>query len=185
MLTCIFLGFSSGMPLVCPDLPGAGLVAQQPGGPCHHRPVRAGRAALHLEIRVVAADGPVQAAVPRPPAGLGAPDAARALLSIGVLGQFDPSTSLADRSSRSCSWSPCSAPAKTSSSMLTGASCWPTTSSEPARPIFVNAYRLSGLVPGSLALILADYSALDGGVLGHRPVHAGRYRRPLADASRK
>jgi PAT family beta-lactamase induction signal transducer AmpG len=49
------------------------------------------------------------------------------LLSIGVLGQFDPS-------SRSCSSSLCSAPARTSSSTLTVANCWPMMSSEPARP---------------------------------------------------
>ena len=45
--------------------------------------------------------------------------------------------------------------------------------------IFVNAYRSFGLVPGSLALILARLPALDGGVLGHRRLHAGRHHHHL------
>ncbi len=42
--------------------------------------------------------------------------------------------------------------------------------------IYVNAYRISSLVPGSLALILADRHALVVGVRHHRAVHAARTR---------
>jgi PAT family beta-lactamase induction signal transducer AmpG len=78
------------------------------------------------------------------------------LLSIGVLGQFDPSTSLQTivaivftvalfSASQDIVIDAYRRELLADDELGTGTS------------IFVNAYRLSGLVPGSLALILADY----------------------------
>ena len=42
--------------------------------------------------------------------------------------------------------------------------------------VHVNAYKIAGLIPGSLSLILADHLSWRTGVLRHRLVHAARHR---------
>ncbi len=157
MLACIFLGFSSGMPLFVLDLPGAGLVAQTtastsprsgsspwsgcptPGSSCG-RPMMDRFKLPFLGRR----------------RGLGGADAMLLLLSIGLLGHFNPATSL-----EAIVWLVFAVALFSASQDIvidayrrelladdelgTGTSIW------------INAYRLSGLVPGSLSLILADH----------------------------
>ena len=156
MLTCIFLGFSSGMPLyvlisLVPawlrsnqvDLATIGLFALvglpytwkflwSPLMDRYKLPFLGRRRGWAVLVQTVL------------------------LLAIGVLGQFDPSTSLQTivgivfivalfSASQDIVIDAYRRELLADDELGTGTS------------IFVNAYRLSGLVPGSLALILADY----------------------------
>ena len=136
--------------------PAAGLAAHRGRGPEGDRPVRADRPSVHVEVPVVAAARPLRAAVARPPPRLDVRDARRAARSRSRRSGFlRPQTEI---------WTIAylaAAVAFFSASLDIAMDAFrrellPDAELGLGNSIYVNAYRISSLVPGSLALILAD-----------------------------
>ena len=116
---------------------------------------------------MVAAARPLRVPGARPPARLDARHAARCCSP-----RFRVRRNCIRRriSGRSRSWprpSRSSARARTSCSTRIAAKSCPTSSSGLGNAIHVNAYRISSLMPGALALILADHLPWSQRLLGH------------------
>ena len=157
MLICVFTGFSSGLPLYLLHQPAAGVAALRGRRPEDDRLLRADPAAVHVEVPVVAADRPLRAAACSAGGAAGCwPRRCCCSLSIPVFGLLQPQTRHLDDRLPVDGGRVLLARARTSCSTRSAARSCPTPSSASATSIHVNAYRISSLVPGSLALILAD-----------------------------
>ena len=135
--------------------PAAGVAAHRGRGPQDDRPLHAHRRRLHLEVPVVAAARPLCAALAGTPARLDARDAGRAA-RVHRIARLAPSKidiwTIAYSSV---------AVAFFSASYDIAADAYrrellPEAELGLGNSFYVNAYRISSLVPGSLALILAD-----------------------------
>ena len=140
VLIVMFLGFSSGLPLA---LSGSTLLrvdARDRGRSRHHRPVRAGRHALHGEVPVGAAGRcarRARAVAPaRAPARLADPVATPADRGDRVSGADQSRRPIRGWSRSARCWSPPARRPRTSSSMRSGSKACPKASRRPAwRPM--------------------------------------------------
>jgi PAT family beta-lactamase induction signal transducer AmpG len=156
MLICVFTGFSSGLPLYLLLNPAAGVAANGRHQSQGDWRIRADPVSLHLEIPLVTVAGPLRGAHTWPAPGLDAADAIGLLASIAWLGTLSPRDEL--------SWVIYAATAiaflSATQDIAVDAYRRELLSNAElglGNAVHVNAYRIAGLIPGSLSLILADH----------------------------
>ena len=168
MLICVFTGFSSGLPLYVLLTLVPGWLRSEQRGPQGHRAVHADPISLYLEISLVAVARPLRVPWLGRRRGWMLITQCALLLAIGLIGALC-------RRRRICARSPALAAitAFLSASQDIVLDAYRREILSDAElglgtAVHVNAYKIAGLIPGSLSLVLADHFPWPTGVMRSR-----------------